>query len=413
MLKKIIANSGIQLIGKAIGLVTSLLITALITRKLGPSNYGLYVFLFAFINLMVSFGNWGTQIIGVRELAKSKDKGGVFGSLFSLRLILACLITFLSLVIVGSFKIFSDLRLISLISLPLIVAIIVESSFEVVFLSFVKMGIKAKISVFSSLLFLLLTYLFLKTNLGLLSPILGWYGSKIFSILLSFFAFKKLIPGKHRVDKKVVGHLIRESLPVGALLILFSVYDQAIDSLVIKNYLGPAQVGLYGLAYKIYGNLVLPAYFLSNSIFPILSKNPEKDFTKLLKIGLSLSCLTVLFLIPAVFFLGKPAVLLIAGRDFAGSAVILRILVPALLFSYLNHLFGFSLIALNRQTDSLKIGLLALFWNLILNLYFIPRTGIIAAAWITVSTEALVTILSFSVLFLKKSGSRADPVFKA
>ncbi len=402
MLKKIIANSGIQLIGKAVGLITSLLITALITRKLGPSNYGLYVFLVAFINLMVSFGNWGTQIIGVRELAKSKDKGGVFGSLFSLRLILACLIGFLSLVIVSSFKIFSDLRLVSLLSLPLIVVIIVDSSFETVFLSFVKMGVKTKIDILSSLLFLLLTYLFLKINLRLLSPILGWYGSKIFSILLSSLASKKLIPGRHKADQKIVRRLIKESLPMGALLILFSVYDQAIDSLVIKNYLGPAQVGLYGLAYKIYGNLVLPAYFLSNSIFPILSKNPEKDFGELLKIGLALSGLILFCLIPATLFLGKPAILLIAGESFTGSAVILKILAIALFFSYLNHLSGFSLIALNRQTDSLKIGLLALFWNLILNLYFIPKAGIAAAAWITVSTEALVAILSFSVLLLKR-----------
>lgn len=395
MLKKIVTNSWAQLIGKAFSVTASLAATVLITRKLGVTDYGQYVFLVAFINLMAAFGNWGTQIIGIREIAKSKNKGVVFGSLFNLRLALGMVAILIGLVVTLSFKTFSDIRLLALISLPLILAIILESTFEIVFQAFVKMEIKTKINLVSSIIFLAVTYLLLKLEFGLLAPMAGWAAARTFSILASVSPAKRLIKEKIRTDQKIVCQLIKESLPMGALLILFSVYDQAIDSLIIKTYLGPTQVGLYGLAYKIYANLVLPAYFLSNSIFPILSKNPKKELFKLLKIGFGLSGMVLALVIPGILLFNQGIVSLIAGAEFSGSSLILKILSLALIFSYFNHLSGFSLIALNRQRDSLKIGVIALVWNLVLNISFVPRGGVIAAAWITVSTEALVAMLSF------------------
>ena len=140
-------------------------------------------------------------------------------------------------------------------------------------------------------------------------------------------------------------------------------------------------------------------------IFPILSKNPKKELFKLLKIGFGLSGLILALVIPGVLLFNQGIVSLIAGAEFSSSGLILKILSLALIFSYFNHLFGFSLIALNRQRDSLKIGVVALVWNLVLNIYFVPKGGVIAAAWITVSTEALVTVLSSYGLWVKKPDS--------
>jgi len=380
--------------GKLIGLSISLLATAILTRKLGTSGYGQYALIISLVDLLVAIGNWGTQIIGVRELSRAKNKEIVFGSLVKLRLFLGITAACLGLAIVIIFPVFADIKLLALLSMPLVFGLIAELTSEIVFQTFVRMDLKAIINIIGSVIFLVTTIFLLNLRLGLSAPIIGWLFTKTIIVLLSSILVGKFIKGEIKSKRSIIRKLIKESLPMGTLLVLFSAYDRAIDSFTIKSFLGPTQVGIYGLAYKIYANLALPAYFLNNTIFPMLSKNPQKEFAKLMKIGLVLTGLGLLILIPLVFILNKPIILLIAGENFTRSALILKILVIALIFSCLNHLTGFSLVALNRQAVSLKIGAAALVWNLVFNLVFIPRQGIVAAAWVTVSTEALVAILS-------------------
>jgi len=398
MIKKILYNSGVQILGKAIGLGLSLVATSVLARQLGASGYGQYVLIITLANLLVAIANWGTQIIGVRELARTNDKGLLFGSLTALRLILGLITLFLGAIIILLLPLFADISQPALLSLLLVLAMIIETSWEIVFQAFIRMDLKTVADILGAIIFLITTIFLLKSGLGVTAPIIGWLLAKILIILFLTLTGQKMINQKIKIQKTVIFQLLKESLPMGTLLILFTAYDRAIDSLVIKHFLGSSQVGFYGLAYKIYSNLVLPAYFLTNTIFPILSQNQKKKFWSIFKLGGTLLILGLLFLVPLTIIFSRPIVALIAGKEFYPSATILKILALGLIFVYLNHLAGFSLIALNRQANSLKIGLLALIWNLILNIIFIPQKGIAAAAWITVSTEAVVSILSSLIL---------------
>jgi len=81
--------------------------------------------------------------------------------------------------------------------------------------------------------------------------------------------------------------------------------------------------------------------------------------------------------------------------------LVLRILVFATFIAYFNHLTGYSLIALGKQKVSLIVAIIALVWNVSLNLIFIPRYSYLAAAAITIATEGLVLILT-SVYLARK-----------
>jgi O-antigen/teichoic acid export membrane protein len=67
----------------------------------------------------------------------------------------------------------------------------------------------------------------------------------------------------------------------------------------------------------------------------------------------------------------------------------LRILIWATLFSYVGHLFGFTLISRKGQKSMLYLGIIVLVFNITMNLWLIPRMGIYGAALVTVMTEAL------------------------
>jgi len=398
MIRKIFRNFTAQALGKAVSLIFSIITTFILTRSLGAAGFGQYTLIVAFVTLLAALGNWGTQIIGVRELSRAKNKGRLFGSLLSLRLILAAAALIFGVLSVLILPTFADIKIPALAALILVFLLTAESSFEIVFQSFFKMEAAALLEIISSFLCLLLTIFFLKSGYKLTSPIIAWIFSKILILIPAFLLSKKIIFEKWLVEKEIVKKIFWQSLPMGTLLIMFSAYDRAVDSLIIKSFLGPTAVGLYGLAYKIYINLVLPAYFFVNTIFPILSKEKKEGVKKTLKLGISLTAVALLFLVPTVIVSGKFIILLIAGEEFLGALPSLKILSFALIFSYLNHLSGFTLVALNRQTTSLKIGTVALVFNFCANLIFIPKFGILAAAAITCATEGLVTILSFSAL---------------
>jgi O-antigen/teichoic acid export membrane protein len=93
-------------------------------------------------------------------------------------------------------------------------------------------------------------------------------------------------------NKEKLGRIMLEAFPLGIYLLVYSVYDRGIDSFIVKSIAGSRAVGVYGLAYKVHGNLILGAAFLMNSLFPLLSshkanldslkKTYEKAFTVLL-----------------------------------------------------------------------------------------------------------------------------------
>lgn len=94
-------------------------------------------------------------------------------------------------------------------------------------------------------------------------------------------------------------------------------------------------------------------------------------------------------LIPTAYHLSPWVVKVLAGDGFGASVDILRILLMALVFSYLNHLVGFGLISKGGQKQMLWLGLISLSFNFVANWWTIPRFGIRGAAIVTVLTEGL------------------------
>jgi len=91
---------------------------------------------------------------------------------------------------------------------------------------------------------------------------------------------------------------------------------------------------------------------------------------------------------------------ILAGNGYESSVVVLRILLIPLFFSYINHLFGFTLIAKGGQKQILILGLITLVVNFTGNLLVIPRFGIVGAAWVTGLSEAVACGLT--ILALKR-----------
>ena len=395
MFKKPIVNTIIQVISKGLTVIFGLVVTAILVRKLGVANYGIYILISSCFIFLDAIADFGTKIIGVRELAASKsERKQIWQDIFWLRIMMTGVAFVLGLGLVLIWPGLRTVRVEAVVALMMIWLTTMAGSLEIVWQWRLMMGKKVGVDILFSGLFFVLVWIW-KENLTLLWVYLLVLIARGLSLGWGIRSFLKMwkIDWKRffEVRWKKIKKILIECWPMGAYLLIFTSYDRAVDSLMIDKMLGVGAVAWYGLAYKIYAVLVQPAYFFTVSIFPLMARRETDD--KLFFRSAGLLGLTLVFLIPIVYFLAPNIIAILAGGGFGPSVIVLRILLAALLFSYFNHLVGFGLISKGKQGQMLRLGLASLVFNLVANVLIIPRFGIEGAAGVTVATEGLSLIL--------------------
>ena len=391
MLKRPIINTLVQVGGKIVTIFLSLVTTAILTRKLGPEIYGNFLLITSVWLLFDSAADFGSRVIGVKEAAAKdkKERNDIYIQVAWFRLMTSLLIFLMGVGVILFWSGFDGLEMEALVALLMVGFTAIAGSLEIIFQTEMRMDLK----VLMDILFPLLFVMFLWCWWGEINLILvfGVYlASRIISLILGLGLIKKITEKMAlvKVDKKFLKQFIKETWPMGLYMILFSGYDRAVDSILIRQLIGVKDLAFYGLAYKIYGNLVQPAYFLINSVFPMLS-NKENDRRKLFKETAGLMFLGAMVVFGMVYFLAPWIINVLSGSEFGKSVEVLRILLVAMVFAYAGHLVGFTLIAKGKQKAVLGIGIVSLLVNVIGNLILIPSLGINGAAWITALTEMI------------------------
>lgn len=388
MLRKTIWNTLVQVLGKAITVIISLLTTGIITRKLGVDNYGYFILITSTFVLLDALSDFGIRTIGVRELSRGKK---VLGKIIQLKTIMTAIAWILGMIMIWLWKGFDGIRLEATISLLMVWLTSVFGIGDILFQSKLMMQKKVLMDILFPLFFLVVI-VFWQEKINLMWVFAVYLIARIVSMIPGWLMIKNFKEVRElkiiRVDKKRLSRLWNQTWPMGVYMILFAAYDRVMDSVLIQHFLGSREVAFYGLAYKIYAVMIQPAYFYVNSIFPIMSSK-KKGKRNLLKISLVLLMLGMVGIIITTMILAPWMVEVLAGLSYQPAAVVLKILIWGCAFSYFGHLIGFTLIARGGQKEMLKVGILGLIFNVLMNIILIPRWGIYGAAMVTVATEAI------------------------
>ena len=402
MLKTPLLNTLVQILGKVVMVGISLLTTGLLTRNLGVKVYGDFILITSLLIFFDTLADFGSKIIGVREAAKElweKEKIRVWSNIAVIRILMAVTSFGLGLIFIFNWQDLAMVRIEAIVAFLMIMLTSVAGSLEVIWQTRQKMGEKVMVEILFPTVFLI-GFIYLGNNLGLVGVFYLYLLARILTLILGIIRLQKYFNFEF-IDKYLMLNLLKMSLPMGLYLLLFTAYDRAIDAVMISRFLGKPEVAMYGLAYKIYGALLSPAYFLMNSIFPILS---SKGSGKKVLFGKSLLIMVVMALgiISGIEILAPWVINILGGAEFGGSIPVLRLLILAVFFSYLGHLMGFGLIAKNGQKEMVFLGIIVLIFNFVGNLWAIPRLGMMGAAGVTVASEAIATVL-MGFFLLKKS----------
>ena len=385
-------NTIVQFVGKAITTVIGVMTLSLLTRYLSVTGYGEYTIVFAFLGIFAVIADFGLFSITVRDIAQTPDqKEKIFGNVFTLRIVLAIgLLILAPLVAYFIPKYNHDIKAGIGICAFASFFVLLNQTLVAIFQVNLRMEKFVIIDTAGRAMILALVILCIKERLGFLSIIAANSLGNLATLILSLVLARPFIKIRLGFDREYLRHLIPEVLPLGAVVILGVVYSK-IDQIILSLFWGSWEVGIYGAPYKILEILVsLPVMFVG-SVLPIISKylaDRDSRFFESLQRAFDFLALMALPTVFGVFAVAPAIIRVFAGRDFAASAPLLRILILAVGLIFFGTLAGSTIIAAGLQKRLVKIYVISTTFNIVLNLILIPIYSFYAAAVITVLTEA-------------------------
>jgi O-antigen/teichoic acid export membrane protein len=154
---------------------------------------------------------------------------------------------------------------------------------------------------------------------------------------------------------------------------------------------GDVEVGRYGTAYKYLDALNIIPAFLTLSLFPLMSTQAREDKAALVRtyrLALKLLVGTAIPVAVLATVLATPLVYVLGGSEYLpDGALALQWMAWSMPFGWINSVTQYVLIALGRQRSLTWAFAVAVTFNLVANLIFIPQYGFLAAAIITIFSE--------------------------
>ncbi len=364
------------------------------------ADFGLLTASLAYFSILSAIADFGFNRYLIREVAKDISKAGeLLWNVVMLRItITSVFFAFFSFIL---YSLDPDKIRVSLILLASIAILpqAIAFTFDAIFVATRKLQFSA-VSLFISALTTALAGLYLVSQgfgpWGAVNALI--IGQLMYVIVLISFLYKDKGLILSAVQVGLMKQVLTGSLPYGLLAVLGLLYFR-IDAVMLSYIRGSYETGIYGAAYRFLEAVIFIPSAFSMALFPVLSRVHEtsaadirKLYFKSFKVMLGLG-LAVL----AGYFLVLPPVIEFVLPDYLPSISAIKILSLSIPFMFVHVPAVTVLLSTDRYLKQvLSLSVLALTFNVIANLIFIPRFGFMAAAWVTVVSE----VLSFIIFFL-------------
>ncbi len=390
---------------KVLRLLIALSVGVWVTRYLGPEQFGILSYAQSFVGIFAALSSLGLNDIIIRELVKNQDKRNlILGSSFGLQT-LGSTIIMLLLTISIYYNDNEPLTNRIIIILGLLTFI---NSFNVI-ASYFHSQVKSKFYAMAGLVGVIISAL-LKVYL-----ILGNYSLIYFVYVLAFdviFLVSGLIwfyskSGESLLRWKfswsIAKDLLKDAWPLILSGIIISIYMK-IDQVMIKEFLGNGEVGQYSAAVRLSEAWYFIPTIICSSLFPAIINAKLKDDTlymdRLQRLYNLMVVLGAVIILP-VLTLSDWMIQLLYGEAFQRSAGVLDIHILGSVFVFLGVANQKWFISENYQAYNIICLGAGMLVNIVLNVIMIPKMGIMGAAYATLISQFVASVLAPA--FFKKT----------
>lgn len=383
-------------VAEGLGRLMTFVLFVYMARILGATEYGKFAYALAIISIVNILPGFASPEIITREFAKDKEKEKEYPIILSFRALL-CLASII-LILITSFFVTPDpilRKVIWVLSLYYLFFNLLE-----IIYAFLRARQWMEYEAFAKILDGFLTaalglfVIFYFPSIQNLSYAYLVEGLVLLAVVLLFFHFKV-----HRIsfgwDKVILKRILSFSWPLALVGIFVVLYNQ-IDSVMLGYFGQIAQTGWYNASLKIIKLTVVPMALISQSFYPAqskISKELKKEFQKIWNAHMEIMIFLALPIVVGGMVLAPKIIDLFYGQNYAPSILAFQILIIMVGIIFFYDAFRQVLIVVNQQKKLFWAVLGGATINIILNLILIPRFSLYGAAIATVITHTLIFIL--------------------
>ena len=390
------ADVAIQVLGRAVNLVPGIVVTVLLTRALGDDGFGQWSTALAIVQIATPFGDFGLEQVAVRKAASEREQERDWiGAALTLRLTFAVPV---ALVCAAVQVLVADNNEMAAAGLLLTGTLLLAplSMTRIAFQTRVRNDLTILVLTINSILWTAAVVVIAAGGGGMVLFAAAFLASAVASLALGVWLGTRLSRPRLRGSSRLWRELARVGVPIGVAGLIVTAYVK-LDQVLLFSLAGAEDAGLYGAVYRFLDQAqFLPAALLT-TLFPILASSWPADPERVRRITRLIADYLAVVSLPALGFTvvaAEPVVQLLFGDEFLRAADALPILMGAFVVICFGYLAGNLVVILELQRLFLRNALIALVFNVVLNLILIPPYGFVAAAWVTLATEVLVTAMT-------------------
>ncbi len=396
LLTRFARNSLWLLIARVGAQASMVIVTYLLARRLGTAGFGEYAFIATAIVIGNTLTTFGSDMHLIREIAAKSELSELSPVLF-LQLLLSFL--FIGFVYLLA-PYLPNQTPETVLALKVYSFALIPLAFFTVFTSALrgaqKMTAYAWLNLLIPVIQVLAIFIFIQhgTNIVTLAYLLLLIqiaGAILGGVFCSANFPRFWIGIQFSLDKLM--SLFVACLPIALIAILGIVYQKM--SIALLSFLGAAStVGLFSAAARVVEAARMGHFAVFTALYPVMANTSlDQDPLKVFKFSwfllLGIACAGAVL----IFLLAKPIVDIFFGAEYQSSISVLKILAFTLVPYTVNSFLSLVFLARKKEMVVLRVFIVSMLMLMILDLWFIPRSGQVGASWAILIAEIAQAIL--------------------
>lgn len=372
-----------------------------LSRILGAEGLGICNFIISYGQNYIIIAALGMPVYGTREIAKVGNDKIKRSQLFFELLSIHLFFTFIMLAIyIASIFIYTDLQ--NYKNLALLGGSLIL--FNVFSLEWLFSGVNdfkyiTIRSLFIRVLSIITIFLFVKQKDDFTVYFIILIATVFFTVLVDVYYARKFISKKVSLSLKGILTHAKSIFVLGLYMVLTSIYS-VLPTTLLGFLSTKSAVGYYYGANRIIRMVISVFSSLITVLIPklnyVLEENGRQEYLLLVDKSLTV---VITFGIPITFFvflMSHPIVMILAGKNFVNSVLVIKIMAPIILIVAFAQVFVLLILSVHRKDNSMVIlSILGMSISLFINFFFIPLYAEKATAISQLIAESLVTLVSF------------------
>ncbi|MBN2500163.1 MAG: flippase [Anaerolineales bacterium] len=377
-----------------------------VVRRLGDGRFGQYSIVLGFVGLFQIFAELGISQYVMREMARDRSKvKSLFWNLVILRFLLA-VAGIAGITVAASVVGYTEELILGVFVYTLTFLMsAIESPLETLLTANERLDYIAALQVIGKISFVTIGSIFLFSGLNFVwligAGVLGMTPQIIFAIwVVRRF---ELLPREIEITPAIWPSILRAGVPFGVIALTLSIAS-SIDTVMLSIFRPDYVVGWYNVAYGLVFSISFLALGFLDAIVPSLSRAYTEDPEAVEQWHFRSIKFTFMFSIPTAvggMLIAYPLIRFLYTDQFLPSALGLQILIwdiPLVMFA---NFCGRMTTIVGEERAAARIYTINGIANVLMNLYAIPKFGLIGAAFVTVLTD-LISALQFHFLLDRK-----------